>query len=304
MEEISRTQKESHKKSLKVKDYFEVHSGKLQFIVNSVLVAITVFAMFLTWYFSSQNLKLSTAQFNLAMNQFNHQRKQDSLNKINDSVKDRILNVRLKNDSIKQEKKDKIEYEKDQNQRKLNIRQLQINGQQLSAIKSQASTAKNQLDAQIEQFKEQSYERKPYFMIDNVTIDSSVKYKPKISFTFTNRGIRPAHVDSTILAFYNIVLGCHSITPNTANLDASPQQNSLFTSQINIFDDCLISTNTIFYLIIYYRDFATDQPKEQAIFFQYKFSKDHQFLYSRLSSNAIGLEFKNYLTKHKVAIYD
>lgn len=287
-----------------MKDYFESHSGKLQFVINTALVAITVVTMLTTWYFSSQNLKLSTAQFDLAMSQFNHQRKQDSLNKINDSLKDRMLDLHIKNDSIKQEKKDKIEYEKDQNQRKLNIRQLKINGQQLSAIRSQATTAKNQLDAQTEQFKEQSFERKPYFMIDNVTIDSSIKYKPKISFTFSNRGIRPAHVDSTILAFYNWLLGCYSVTPNTANLDASPQQNSLFTSQINIFDDCLKSTNTIYYLIIYYRDFATDEPKQQALFFQYKISKDRQFLYSRVSSKVIGVEFKNFLIKHKVAIYD
>jgi hypothetical protein len=285
-------------------DYFEKHPSKIQFYTNFILIVITIFTLFTTWYFSFKNLKLSTSQFKVAISEFNYQRKSDSLNSIKDSIKEKSLSAHLKNDSITQDKKDKIEVKRNNYQDQLNLRQLNINKQQLLAIKSQAKTAVNQLNEQLEQYKEQSFERKPYFMIDNVNIDSSLKYKPKISFTFTNRGIRPAHLDSTILAFYNLFKGCASVTPNAGNLDASPQQNTLNTSYINIFDDCLKSPNTIFYLIIYYRDFATDLPQSEPIFFQYHFNKQNQFQYSRLPTKVISEEFKNYLIKHKVTVFN
>lgn len=284
------------KKSQILNDYFENHSSKLQFYTNISLVLITLLSLVATWYFSNKNLSLSSNQFKVAVSQFNYQRKEDSENRVEDREKERKLSQRIKNDSIVQSRRNKF-------QDQLNLRQLNINKQQLAAIKSQAQTAVNQLSEQTEQFKEQTFERKPYFVIDNISIDSSEKkYMPKISFLFSNKGVRAAHVDSTVLAFYNTVKGCASKTFNSGNLDAPPQQGAITTSNINIWKECLNSPDTFFYLLIYYRDFATDAPFNAPVFFQFHFNKDHQFVYSRLSTKVISNEFKSYLKKHNVAV--
>jgi hypothetical protein len=279
----------------KSNDYFEKHPSKLQFLINIILVVVTIFTLLSTWYFSEKNLALSTNQYKSTVDQFNYQRKVDSLKNITDSMKESKYSSQRISDSIIQSNKDKI-------QENLNNRQLNINKQELLTSESQAQTTKNQLTEQTEQYKEQSYERQPYFMINGIYIDSTIKYKPKISFSFSNKGVTPAHVDSTILAFYNVFMGCNSITPNSGNLDAPPQQNMLNTSEINIYNDCLQSNQTVFYLIIYYRNFSTELPQKQEIFFQYHFNKNKEFLYSRLTSKLISTEFKRFLSHHGIML--
>ena len=92
------------------------------------------------------------------------------------------------------------------------------------------------------------------------------------------------------------------MTPNSSNLDASPQQTALNTSYINIFDNCLKSDQTIFYLLIYYTDFATGVSQKQSIFFQYKISDQRQFVLYRLTYKQINQEFKNYILKKRVPV--
>lgn len=274
-------------------DYFEKHSGKFQFF----LVIITLLALLISWYFSYQNLKLSTNQFKIAITQLTYQRQTDSINKINDLTKEVKLSKQIRSDSITQAKRNA-------RQDKLNFNQIDINRQQLSAMKSQATTALNQLNRQIEEYKKFSFERQPFFMIDNINIDSTLRYKPKISFVFSNKGASPAHVDSTILAFFNLPKGCHSVTRNPGNLDATSQQNFLSTSYINIYDDCLKSPLTIYYLVIYYRTFTSQEQKHESMFFQWDFNKQRQFLYNRHSTKNISEEFKRFLNKQNVKIYD
>ncbi len=278
-------------------DFYEKHPSRLQFWTNMILVLITLSALIINSYFSKKSLALSTEQYKSTLRQFDYLRITDSL-KEQKALKQRRL------DSILSTTESKAQSDRNNSQDLLNNRQLNINSKQLKATRSQAQTLKNQLDEQIKQYKEQFFERRPFFNVDNINIDSlTVKYKPNISFVFSNKGIRVAHVDSTIIAFYNLKLGCYSVTPNTANLETQVQQNNLNTSQINIYRDCLNSNNTIFFLLIYYKDFATNDARNQAVFFQYKFNAQKQFLYIPLLKSQVPIEFKSFLKKKKV-VYD
>jgi hypothetical protein len=284
-------------------DYFEQHPSRLQFITSIILVILTIGTLGLTWYYSNKNLTLSTFQYKSAIKQFQYQRRLDSIKNISDFAKEKIAAITHTKDSLIQVKKDSFQTVRNQRQDSLNKKQLAINNEQLTTAKNQAQTLKNQLVEQTKQYKEQFFERRPFFTVDNVNIDSTIEYKPKISFVFTNKGIRTAHVDSTFLAFFNLKLGCHSLTRNTANLE-SQQQNFLNTSQINIYNDCLKSPFTIFFLLVYYKDFATDQIHKTPIFFQYSFNKQKQFSYSRLLISQVPNEFKRFLENKTIPLND
>lgn len=278
-------------------DYFESHPSKLQFFVNLVLVILTLVTLFATSNFSNQSLKLSSLQYKTTINQFKYQRSLDSVKDKKDSIINLKLALRYITDSLRQAQTNHNIEKRNNNQDLLNLKQLAINNQQLLAIKSQAQTAKKQSQEQSEQYKQQFFERRPFFAIDNVIIDTINNYKSKIAFNFSNKGVRTAHVDSCILAFYNSKYLCQSITPNPANLDAPQQQYLLSTSHINIYKDCLDSPNTVYFLLIYYKDFATGENKEEPIFFQYSFNKQKLFLVSRLFIDRVPLEFKSLLIK-------
>jgi hypothetical protein len=282
------------------RDFYERNSGKIQFLINLGLLTVTIIAVLLTSYYSKKNLDLSTKQYSSAIGQFNYQRRLDSLKNISDFIKDKNTAIRFTNDSVVQVTKDKMQYERNKKQDLLNSRQLTINNQQLIATKKQVQTLEGQLNGQREQYKQQLQERRPIFTIDNVNIDSSNLYKSKVAFAFSNKGIRSAHVDGTILAFFNLPLGCHSITPDAGNLDATPQLYILNTSQINIYHDCLNSPLTIYFLLIYYKDFATGENKTEPIFFTYSHNKQGQFLYNRLLKSNISEEFLSFLSKYNV----
>jgi hypothetical protein len=284
------------------KGFSERNSGKIQFFINLGLLIVTLIAVIITFYYSKKNLELSTKQYNSAIGQFNYQRGLDSLKNISDLTKDRNVAKRYTNDSIVQVKKDKIQYDRNKNQDLLNGRQLDINKQQLIATKKQVQTLENQLNGQIEQYKQQLLERRPFFTVDNISVDSSNSYKNKVSFIFSNKGIRSAHVDGTILAFFNLRLGCHSITPDAGNLDAPPQQIFLNTSQINIYQDCLNSKETIYFLLIYFKDFGTGESKTEPIFFTYSLNKQRQFFYNRLQKSNVPEEFMAFLYKSGIML--
>lgn len=284
------------------KDFYERNSGKIQFFINLGLLIVTLSAVIITSHYSKENLELSTKQYNSAIKQFNYQRKLDRIKNISDSIKDRNAAKHFTNDSIVQVTKDKMQYERNKKQDLLNDRQLSINNQQLIATNKQAQALENQLNGQMEQYKQQLLERRPFFTIDNISVDSPNLYKNKVSFVFSNKGIRSAHVDGTILAFFNLRLGCHSITPDQGNLDAPPQQYSLNTSSINIYHDCLNSPSTIYFLLIYYKDFATGESKTDPIFFTYSFNKQKQFVYNRLQKSNVPGEFMNFLYKRDIRL--
>ncbi|HWD88346.1 MAG TPA: hypothetical protein VG367_09485 [Mucilaginibacter sp.] len=278
------------------KDFYERNAGKMQFFINLGLLTITLIAVLITFHYSKENLELSTIQYSSAIKQFNYQRKLDSLRNISDSIKDRNNSRRFTKDSIIQVNKEKQQADRNKKQDVLNDRQLDINNQQLLAAKKQAQTLESQVNEQKQQYREQLQQGRPIFAVDNVYIDSSNLYKSKISFIFSNKGIRSAHVDGTVLAFFNLAKGCHSITPNSGNLDAPPQQYFLNTSQINIYHDCLNSSLTIYLLLIYYKDFATGEDKIDPIFFTYSLNSQRQFLYNRLPERNVPEEFMTFLT--------
>lgn len=286
---------------MKPKSFYEIHSGKLQFFINLCLFVVTLSAVIISSYYSKKGLELSTQQYNSAIRQFNYQRRLDSIKNVADSIKEINIANRRKNDSVVQMEKDKLQSTRNKKQDILNDRQLDINKQQLIAIKRQVQTLQGQLDEQVGQNKQQLLEKRPFFAIDNINIDSSNTYKNKISFIFTNKGIRTAHVDGTILAFFNLRLGCASITPDRGNLDAPSQSIFLKTSEISIYHDCLNSPQTVYFLLIYYKDFATNESKIEPIFFKYFFTKDKQFFYSRLQLDQIPIEFKNFLKKKGIS---
>jgi hypothetical protein len=286
-------------------DFFEKHPSKLQFLTNIGLIVFTLLTIIVSSYYSRKNLELSTNQYKSAIDQFKYLRTSDSLKALSDLKKDRRNIQRSTQDSIHAAKIEVTQYLRNKHQDTLNSQQLAINKQQLTAIKTQAITAQNQFSQQEEQYRQQLYEKRPIFTIDSIKIDSTVSYKPKISFVFTNRGSRVAHVDSTVLAFYNPdpKYFCSSVTKNSSNLDLIPQQTFLTTSWINIFKDCLHANSTQYYLLIYYKDKITGESQIEPIFFTYVITKQRQFSYGKIYGLA-KKEFIKQLKKKMIFVAD
>ncbi|MEO6852195.1 MAG: hypothetical protein ABI203_11260 [Mucilaginibacter sp.] len=300
-----KSSKEQEKSYEELKDFYEKHLSKLQFWTNIIIITITFVTLLVTSYFSKQNLQLSTNQYKGSVEQFNYLRNADNIKALNDLKKEKENLQRMYRDSVHLSENEKSQNSRNKHQDILNSQQLEINKQQLAAIKIQATTAQNQFAQQAEQYKQQLFEKRSIFEIDSVKIDSSRTIIPKISFMFSNKGIRAPHVDSTVLAFYNPNPKslCFSVTPNSTDLDLVAGQNQIFTSWVNIYRNCLKDKSTAYYLVIYYKDIVTGQNQIESIFFRYEYNKQHQFSYSRIYGQ-IKKEFIERLKKKKIFVIE
>ncbi|MDB5288420.1 MAG: hypothetical protein JWR05_3369 [Mucilaginibacter sp.] len=295
----------------------ETKPDVFNFYSNVISSILTLVALIVTIYFSlsalnktdTQNknaveqLIQAKAQLILAQQQFQYSKQLHSEDLIASSIKDRITNERFIKDTIKQGQQERSQELRYRLQVGFNKQQYTVNKGQLKAIEIQAKTAEAQFFQSQDQYKQQQYEQRPIFNIDSVSVTSINMVKSSIRFNFSNSGIRSAHVDSTILAFYNPKELCLSVTSNTSNLDLVPRTSFLSTSPINIYQACLNSNLTVYYLLIYYRDKTTGVSQVEPIFFKYEYSKNKQFMWSRVTG-PLKAEFANKLKIKKVLVIE
>lgn len=276
----------------KIKDNPEV----IDFYSKLISSIITLLALGATIYFSlkalsktdiqNQNagkqLKQAKSQLTLAQQQFQYAKRLHTEDSISSAKKDKIANDRFILDTIKQAQREKMQELQNQLQNAASKQQFVLNKSQLKAIQIQAKTAKAQFRQQQSQYQQQIYEQRPVFLIDsvhNVTVNS---VKSTTQVFISNKGIRTAHIDTVVFAFYNhYLLESHGIV-DLSNLDLIPEKNYLATDPINIYEDCLNSHDTIYYLLICYRDKTTGASQKETIFFTYGYTKEHQFYWTHV----------------------
>lgn len=275
----------------KIKESPEVFN----FYSNLFSSTLTLLALSATVYFSisalrktdTQNknaveqLNQAKAQLLLAQQQFQYSKQLHTEDSISSTIKEKIANDRFVKDTSKQGQREKAQEIRNHIQDAANEQQFILNKSQLKAIQIQAKTAEAQYFQQQQQYKQQQYEQRPVLNIDSINITKTNSIKSALRFYLSNKGIRIAHIDSTILAFYNPQLLCFSFTSDNANLDLIPGKTSLFTSKVNIYEACLNSNLTIYYLLIYYKDKTTGVSEIEPIFFTYKYVTPNQFSWSR-----------------------
>ena len=217
--------------------------------------------------------------------------------------KDLVSNYRFKEDTTKQGIKERSQERRNVLQDNANKQQLRINQSQLRAIQSQAKIAEDQFYQQQDVYKQQLYEQRPVFFIDSIHIDSINIAVSKFRFYVTNKGIRTAHIDSLVLAFYDPQNLCLSVTPQPSNLDLVPEKSFLATSDIVIYNECLHSASTIYYLLLFYKDKTTGTNQIEPIFFRYQYLPKHQFVWARVTGPAKE-PFLKELKKKKVFVIE
>lgn len=279
-----------------IRDFFEKNPAQIQFWLTIIALGFTI------WY-SSQSLKSANDQFHLAQKQFIESKKLHTEDSISSFQKDRVANGRFIKDTTKQGQHERAQEQRNHLQDALNQQQFDVNKSQLKAIQTQAKIAQSQFYQQQEQYKQQLYEQRPVFFIDSVSITTINSIRSTLRFYFSNQGIRSAHVDSTVLAFYNPLGTCFSVTPISSNQDLILQKTSLATTQINIWDDCLKSNLTVYYLLIYYKDKITGSNQIEPIFFRYEYLQQHRFFWSRVTGPVL-IDFKVKLKKKKVFVIE
>lgn len=287
---------------MKQKDFYEAHSEKLQFFINCGLLIATLGTLIVTSYYSRQNLRLSTDQYKAAINQFNSLRKADSIKELKELEDERLNNQRISRDSVNQIHKDDLMNSRNKTQDLINKKQLEINKQQLLAVQEQAKFTQKQVEQQEKQYKELYFEKRPIFMVSDLKIDTTRKVIPKISFYITNRGERAAHIDSTLLVFDNPKNLCFSKTSNISNMYL-PINGAIFTSWVNIYRDCLLSSSTNYYLLIYYKDGNTNQPQTISIYFKFGLDAQHGLFFATVDELEKG-EFIKDLKNKRIPLSD
>lgn len=292
----------------KIKDNPEI----FDFYSNLGSSALTLLALGATIYFSlsalsktdiqNQNaveqLKEAKAQLVLAQQQFQYSKQLHVEESISSNQKDAVSNERFIKDTIKQGQRERAQEGRNQLQDAANGQQFNLNKSQLKAIQTQAKIAESQFYQQQDQYKQQLYEQRSVLNIDSVHVDSINSPKSTIQFYFSNKGYRPAHVDSTVLAFYNPSGTCFSVTKNGSNLDLISRTNFLSTSQVNIWNDCLKNNLTIYYLLIYYKDKISGDNQVEPIFFRYGYLH-HQFFWTRVFGRDVD-DFKAKLKRKNI----
>lgn len=96
-------------------------------------------------------------------------------------------------------------------------------------------------------------------------------YNPTLSFHVTNRGIRTPHVDSTVIATWNVNSKCSRVEKHLTNTDL---KDASFITGMQVYQDCLNDKNTIYYLNIIYIDTYDGKSKSKHRFFRYTVKAD------------------------------
>lgn len=248
-------------------------------------------------------LKHAKDQLSLAQKQFGYSKGLHTEDSIASDKKEKRSEQRFIRNTLKQAKQERLEDKKERLQTLTNRQQFKLNEAQLKAVQAQAKTMGAQYLQQQEQYIQQQYEQRPVFYIDIVQIKHINDVKSTIEFAFSNKRIRSAHVDSTIIAIYNELQGCFSVKANASNLALIPHQNSLLTSNIKIYKACLDSKTTVYHIIIYNKDRVTGSNRVDPIFFIWQYNNRHQFLWSRVNGPAIK-EFVNRLARKKILVLE
>jgi hypothetical protein len=252
---------------------------------------------------ATEQLMQAKAQLMLAQQQFQYSKKLHTEDSLLSIGKEKLSNDRFVKDTARQRQRELAQQSRNQLQDIANKQQFNLNKSQLKAVQIQAKTAEAQYYQQQKQYQQQLYEQRPIFTIDSVQISNKNSVLSKLRFFISNVGYRPAHIDSTLLAFFNSDLLCFSVTSNVSNLDLIPGKNVIFTSEINIYQNCLLSNTTFYYLIVYYKDTYTGKNQIEPIFFTYQIIKPNKFGWSRIYGPAIE-EFKNKLKQKKVLVVE
>jgi hypothetical protein len=289
-----------HNKITDNKEVFDFYSNIISSLLTLIALGTTIYFSVSALQKTDEQNKNAAAQLILAQKQFEYSKQLHTEDSLASEQKDAVTNGRFIQDTIKQSKQAKYQDQRNLQQDKSNQLQYHLNQSQLRAIQIQASTAEAQFRQQQEQYKQQLYEQRPVFSIDSVRTTLINSVKSSIRFVISNKGIRPAHIDSTVIAFYNPQELCFSTTSMGSNLDLIAGQNFMETSSINIYNPCLQSQITVYYLVIYYKDRISGVSRVEPIFFHYEYSKQHQFLWARVTGKlrddfAIKLKRKNIL---------
>jgi len=294
----------------KINNWISANPNVAQFWGSILASLITLAALIITIFFSLSALKEShtqnlnaSQQLILAKEQFQYAKKlhtQDSLISVKN---DFMANERFKEDTTKQLKREKLQEVRNKIQDAANKQQLNLNAGQLLALQAQAKTSNELFLQQKDQYRQQLYEQRPIFYIDSLDITKITDVRSTIMFFFSNKGIRPAHVDSVALAFFNPLYLCFSVTKLNSNLDLLPTKNSLITSKINIYNDCLNNNQTVYYLLIYYKDNISGQSHIEPIYFQYTYTKQKQFTWNRYFGSSRA-EFSKRLKTKGIFVLD
>ncbi len=293
----------------KINDLVNNNPESSQFWGSIISSAITLLALLITVIFSWKALSESQKQndnakqqLNLAVSQFKSSQKQHSEDSITAANKEIIANDRFIKDTTKQSQREREQERRNQLQDAANKQQYELNKSQLNAVQVQANIAKQQFNQQQQQYKQQTYEQRPVFNIDSPTITKINSVKSTIGFSFSNQGIRPAHVDSMVLAYYNSKYLCFDVIISPSNLDLISQRISQITGQIQIFNDCVSSNLTTYYLLIYYKDIFSGTSKVEPIFFNYSYSNQHKFNWGH-NYSPTNQEFIKLLNKKKIPVF-
>jgi hypothetical protein len=175
--------------------WFEKHQGLITFFGYLITIVITGISVAYSIYVSNSSLKLSRKQFNYEVSK-------DSSNKIASTKVDSLNKIETAKSDLESKKKFKYQDSLNKNQNEINREQLNnfkaqtLTGEeQLAYFKKQTQIAETQLKRADIIYQEQLNENKPYFLLQDFTIDS-IKFKPNftINCNVFNSGKRDAYI--------------------------------------------------------------------------------------------------------------
>lgn len=287
------------------KNWFEQHQGLITFLGYLITIVITGISVAYSIYISNSNLALSRKQFNYEVSK-------DSLSKIESTKADSLNKIELAKNDLESKKKFKY-------QDSLNKHQDEINREQLNNFKTQTLTGEEQLayfkkqtqiaETQLKKadiiYQEQLNENKPYFLLQDFTIDS-VKFKPNLSINCNvfNSGKRDAYIKKVSLFVWNPksdLLGYANIPVDGKAFPSTAK--TYFFAEIN--NKVELNENVIMMYQILYEDKLLRDSLSYRMFFRFdefkpiktvQVDEGIQLKLLNRISKAEGIDNKRYLT--------
>jgi hypothetical protein len=262
-----------------VKDWFEKNPSKTQFYLTIVILFTTVVFSYLSlvetrkqYAIAKGALDNANQQLKFAKDQYKAQTAQRTEDMRLAHLKDIAISKKDSTDSVRNVENDFQQKRYNEFQTQINSQQLKINRQQLAAIQTQAKVAAAQFDFQKIQSANQFEQNRPIFSIDSVHVNKlNSAYNPTLSFHVNNRGVRTPHVDSTVIATWNINSKCSRVEKHFTNIDL---KDASFITGMQVYQDCLDNKNTIYYLNVIYIDTYDGKSKSKHRFFRYTIKAD------------------------------
>lgn len=241
-------------------------SNPLQVLVNATLAVLTLLTLCYTIHFSNENLAQSTAQFNLAKEQF-------------DSTKAKWFQEA--SDKIKH---DSIERSRYNRQEKRNGIQDSINKRQLIAFQNLERTTQLQYDAQNRANKETEYQSRAIFALKGISFDSLNNWG---IITINNAGRRAPKIIATDLCSYSRITGFQRNYQKNDDIDFN--ESASVGIKVRSTKQSFYDKSTMFYLSVDYIDSFNHSKKSFTKYFYWYYNTNNVLTWSRLEDSEISL---------------